>query len=93
MIYISKQYQYDRDTSILLDNNKAVKLNTKQQMLVNILVNNMNNTISIEELEAQIWSDEKASSSLRTLVYSLRKLLPEFPLQTYSKLGYSLNRQ
>jgi len=93
MIYISKQYQYDRDTLTLLDHNKAVKLNTKQQMLVNILVNNMNNTISIEELEAQIWSDEKASSSLRTLVYSLRKLLPEFPLQTYSKLGYSLNRQ
>ena len=92
MIQISEQYHYATDTSTLFEYGKAVKLNTKQNILIEILVKNINNTVSFDELTIQIWSDELiADSSLRTLVYSLRKLLPALPLYTQSKQGYSLN--
>jgi DNA-binding response OmpR family regulator len=94
MIHIAKQYQYNLHTSTLFDDGDTVMLNAKQYILMAILVKNINNTVSFEELEIQIWPEEEiSSSSLRTLVYNLRKLLPELPLQTHSKLGYSLNNQ
>ena len=93
-IHITKQYMYDMDTLTLFYNKKAVVLNAKQTIFIEILVKNLNHTVSFEDLVVQVWLDEEvSSSSLRTLVYSLRKYLPEFPLQTYSKLGYSLNTQ
>ena len=92
MIQISEQYHYSINTSTLFEYGKAVKLNSKQNILMEILVKNINNTVSFDELTIQIWSDELiADSSLRTLVYSLRKLLPALPLHTQSKQGYSLN--
>jgi len=70
-----------------------VDLNTKQKLLIELLVKNINNVVSFETLEFNIWQDEEVSrSSLRTLVYSIRKLLPNFPLKTYSKKGYYIQQ-
>jgi len=93
-IHITKQYTYAMDTLTLFDNEKAVVLNSKQNILLEILIKNLNHTVSFEDLVMQVWFDEEvSSSSLRTLVYSLRKYLPELPLKTYSKQGYALNSQ
>ncbi len=93
-LIISNIYRYDRQTHELFENNKRVKLNHKQTLLLSALASHPNHPISCELLVNKIWGGNKiADSALRTLVYSLRKLLPELPIISQSKIGYMLVTQ
>ncbi len=90
-IPIDHKYSYIQKTATLLANGTPISLNANQTKLLTVLIKNINSTVSFDELEASIWGDEPiANSSLRTLVYSLRKLLPDLNIHTYSKVGYAL---
>ena len=90
-IIINKYYTYSQDLSILYYDGQAVKLNKKQSQLLEILSNNINNTVAYDTLIGYLWVDDSvADSTLRTLVYSVRKLLPDLPIVSHSKVGYSL---
>jgi DNA-binding response OmpR family regulator len=91
IVYISKKYWYDLKQSQLLCCDKSISLSIKQKKFIELLIKEINNTVSFESLTSHIWGDETISdSSLRTLVYGLRKKLPDFPIQTHSKEGYAL---
>jgi len=69
-----------------------VKLTPKQTLLLELLSKNLNNTVSSECITNVVWGDgEYAESSLRTLIYSIRKQLPSLPLHSDSKRGYFLS--
>jgi DNA-binding response OmpR family regulator len=88
---INENYTYSRALDILYCNDTPVKLNIKQTKLLEVLINNVNSTVSYDVLISAIWEDDLiADSALRTLVYSLRKILSDIPIVSYSKIGYSL---
>lgn len=92
-IIINKKYKYSQKLSKLYDTDTdhEIKLNRKQTELLGILIENINHTVHYDVLVSRIWEDgEIADSSLRTLIYSLRKLLPGLPIVSYSKMGYML---
>ena len=91
-IIINKYYRYSLDSSALYYDGQIVKLNNKQNKLLEILSKNINNTVGYEILISHLWGDDDsiADSTLRTLVYSVRKLLPDLPIVSHSKVGYSL---
>lgn len=90
-IIINQYYRYSPKASKLYYDGQAIKLNNKQNKLVEILSKNINNTVGYALLIAYLWDDTNvADSTLRTLVYSVRKLLPDLPLFSHSKVGYSL---
>ncbi len=90
-IVINEYYSYSRDLSVLYYDGKAVKMNKKQSKLIGLLSQNVNHTVSYDVLISQLWEDDSvADSTLRTLVYSVRKLLPDLPIISHSKVGYSL---
>jgi len=90
-IVINRYYTYSLKTSALYYDGQAVKLNNKQSKLVEILSKNIDNTVGYEMLISHLWDDDSiADSTLRTLVYSVRKLLPDLPIISHSKVGYSL---
>ena len=92
MIKISKSFVYSKAEKILFFEDVPVQLNTKQIILIDMLATNINNTVDYDTLTLSIWeNDYIADSALRTLVYSVRKLLPELPLLSHSKVGYSLS--
>ena len=92
-VSISPVYRFVLIEKQLFCNDRMVDLNTKQKLLIELLIKNINNVVSFETLEFNIWQNEEVSrSSLRTLVYSIRKLLPDFPLKTYSKKGYYIQK-
>jgi len=92
-IEITPTYHYELSSKTLYHKNQPVRLNTNQDKLLYILIKNINNTVSFSELTREIWIDKDISnSSLRNLVYSIRKLAPALPIQTYSKLGYSITK-
>ncbi len=88
-IVLDEGYTFSLDASMLYCNGKVIKLNVKQNKFLEILAKNINHTVSFEEIILSIWGDETvADSTLRTLVYNIRKLAPELPLHSYSKKGY-----
>ena len=90
-IVINEYYSYSRDLSVLYYDGKVVKMNKKQSKLIGLLSQNVNHTVSYDVLISQLWEDDSvADSTLRTLVYSVRKLLPDLPIVSHSKVGYSL---
>jgi len=92
-IIISDAYTYSLETKKLYCEEVLVKLNTKQNKLLEILSLNINNVVAYDTLIETIWEDyEIADSALRTLVYTIRKALPDLPIVSHSKLGYSLSQ-
>ncbi|MBT8349456.1 MAG: response regulator, partial [Sulfurovum sp.] len=90
-IVINDYYRYSQDLSVLYYDGQVIKLNKKQGQLIEILSQNLNRTVDYETLITQLWEDNMvADSTLRTLVYSVRKLLPDLPIISHSKVGYSL---
>lgn len=93
-VVIDDKYTYSKEKGALYDGKRGIKLNNKQYILIGILAKNLNQTVSYDTLIADIWgNDEIADSALRTLVYSVRKLLPDFPIVSYSKIGYMLSSE
>ena len=91
---INDIYRYCLQKNELFENDIRVVLNPKQSMLLSALASCPNHALSYEMLIDKIWGDEKISdSALRTLVYSLRKLFPELPIVSQSKVGYMLMTQ
>lgn len=93
-VRINQRYCYSQELGILYEDDLPVKLNKKQTLLIEILVKNINYTVGYDMLVDKIWEKHHiADSALRTLVYSLRKLLPELPLVSHSKMGYMLKTE
>ncbi|PHS33999.1 MAG: hypothetical protein COA92_02890 [Sulfurovum sp.] len=93
-IEITEHYIYSRTEKTLYYDDAPVKLNAKQTILIEMLSTNLNNSVDYDSLTMALWeNDYIADSALRTLVYSIRKLLPDLPISSHSKVGYSLNRE
>lgn len=91
---INAIYHYDHEGRQLYRKGEPVGLTKNQNALVELLVQNIHQTTSFEALVSSIWGEGTISdSALRTLVYSLRKLLPDLPLVSHSKIGYSLEKK
>lgn len=91
IVRIGDEYRFDRRTQTLYKNDEMVRLNKKQIKLISILVHHANQIVDYGTIMDEVWPEGVvAESSLRTLVYSVRKLLPDFPIESHSKMGYAL---
>ena len=90
-VEISDTYRFDMLTQTLYENDQPVRLNKKQITLIKVLVERCNQVVDYDTIIDEVWPDGVlASSSLRTLIYSVRQLLPDFPIESHSKIGYAI---
>ncbi|WP_345969508.1 DNA-binding response regulator [Sulfurimonas sp. HSL1-6] len=91
-IVLSPIHTYDLVTASLYADGEDVALTAKQNILLEHLVRHRHQVVSYHDLEFAIWADEEvSSSSLKTVVYSLRKRAPELRIKSLSKQGYILS--
>jgi DNA-binding response OmpR family regulator len=82
---------YNFKSNKVSKDNKIIKLSSNEQILLKILIKNANQTVSQEQLSFELWSKhDESDSSLRTLVYLLRKKLEGIDISSQSKRGYLL---
>jgi len=94
ILLINKMHKYNYSTSTLFVEDNPISLTYTQGKLLSILVKNINKTVTYDTLIMEIWSDTNiADSALRTLVYALRKIVPNLPLVLQSKVGYMLRTE
>jgi len=90
-VHINDVYRFDMVTHTLYENDRPIRLNKKQIVLITVLAERRNQVVDYDTIIDQVWPDGVlASSSLRTLIYSVRQLLPDFPIESHSKIGYAL---
>jgi len=82
---------FDTINQTLTSHDEQLHLNAKQLQLLQLLIKHKNLAVSQELIEQTLWIDGPTSSStVRTLVYSIRKLAPGLIIETQSKIGYIL---
>lgn len=82
---------FDLEKSVIHSNGKIIKLTNNELKCLNSLIKNKNSCISAEQLMWTIWDDnEDRTSSLRELIYRLRKKIPDLPLSNIPRVGYIL---
>ena len=90
-IVISPECYFEIDTHTLYWQDHPVRLNKKQVKLIETLATHRNQIVGYDQIIEAVWPDGiLAESSLRTLVYSVRQILPDLPIESHSKMGYAL---
>lgn len=91
IIKLGENVCYDLERSIVMKEKHPVQLGSLHSRLLQILAQQHDRTVGYTQLLYEIWPDEEMSeSSLRTLVYGLRKVCPGLNIVTQSKKGYIL---
>ena len=92
-VEIDTHYRFDRGEHRLYYQGEVVQLTLKQNILIELLATNLDITMSADRISDIVWRDEYMSdSSLRSLIYSIRKQHPNLPLKSDSKRGYYMSR-
>ena len=85
------EYTYSVSTNTLKDSEGTIKLSKNESIAVKLLFKNRGNIVDIDTMIDTIWSDKSnRESSLRELVYRLRKKIPNIKITSLSKVGYSI---
>jgi DNA-binding response OmpR family regulator len=91
LVQITPEFRFDTVIRTLYKSDDPVRLNKKQVKLINTLVTHANQIVDYGTIIDEVWPDGVlADSSLRTLIYSIRQILPDLPIESHSKMGYAL---
>ena len=91
-IVLGRNYRFSFVDRELYHNNISIKLTSNQLKLIELLLKHKQHTVSSEEIIYTIWGrDNISDSTVRTLIYSLRKVAPTLNITNHSKIGYSID--
>lgn len=90
VIKIHENLKYNLLTKELFQDEKIVKLSTKEIKLLELFLKNPNKILSKEEIFEKLWDfgEEPSEMSLRVYIKNLRKVLGNERLKSRSKIGY-----
>lgn len=93
VIEISENIKIDMQNLILIKDNKKIHLPQKECEVLGYLVKNKQKPVSIDELSLNIWAYEDApnSSTIRTYMKNIRKVLGEEYIINIRGVGYKFN--
>lgn len=88
-IYFDENYFFNFKESKLRNNEKQIKLNQKENLLMNLFLMNQNKIVTYDNIQNYVWEGEYTSlDSIRTLITRLRKKLSKNYIQVFSNRGY-----
>ncbi len=84
-------YIYEAENKIIRHEDKVIKLQKKEIMFLELLIQNKHRVVTYDELQDAIWQDDiMTDGALKTLVGSLRQKLPKQCIKNLSGIGYKL---
>ena len=90
--HFSLTHTFDTFNKTLLNDNKIIKLRKNELLLLELLCQNINRTVTYSEIEHYIWHNcSMTGDAIRSLVTALRKKLPNNTIENLSGIGYKIN--
>ena len=95
LIQISKDTYLDKKSLLIKKENEQIHLAKKECEVLEYLINNSSKIVSIEELSLNVWAYEEApiSSTIRTYIKNLRRVLGEEFIINLRGVGYRFNKK
>lgn len=94
LIPITLNCKFDLVNSQLIYDDKTLILTKYEADFLYLLYKNKTSIVRYDQIQDEVWVDNiMTDSSLRTLVRSLRKKLPDNVVKNFSKTGYKFNTQ
>ncbi len=92
-VILSKNVYFSLKTSELYIDDKICKLTKNEECLLELLVKNTNQVLSIDQIKDYIYGNEaKSYEAIRSMIKRLRKKLPEGILQNNYEKGYFIKK-
>jgi len=94
-IDIGEDIKFNAKLNYIQKNNIKTNLPLKEAQILKYLIDNANRCISQDELSSNIWGFEASptSSTIRTYIKNIRKVLGENHIQTIKGVGYRFNKK
>lgn len=90
-VQLNSDYSFDNRSNKLFYHQTPIFLSKMELKLLRLLIASKGGVVLIENLEYHLWKSKSVKeSTLRTIVYRLRKKLPKELIKTVSGLGFSL---
>jgi len=92
---IDENISFNTKLNYIEKNSNKTKLPLKEAQILKYLLSNTNRCVSQDELSSNIWSYEGAptSSTIRTYIKNIRKILGEEYIETIKGVGYRFNKK
>ena len=92
---IDKNINFNVKLNYIDNDSIKTKLPLKEAQILKYLLSNTNRCVSQDELSANIWSYEGAptSSTIRTYIKNIRKIIGEDYIETIKGVGYRFNKK
>ena len=95
LIEISKDIFLDKKNLMIKKEQNHIHITKKECEVLEYLINNSTKVVSIEELTLNVWAYEEApiSSTIRTYIKNIRKILGDEYIINLRGVGYRFNKQ
>ena len=95
IISINSEFFWNKKEMQLIYKNREITLTKNELLLLSLLFSSINYKFTYEQIYVQIWGSEDVDKkeSLKTLVKSLRKKLPENFIKNVFNIGYKIELQ
>jgi len=92
VVHLQENSYWDQDKEKLIVGGNEIFLTRKERELLSLLFQNINIVVKSEDIIYELWYDYDSSkaSSLKTLVKTLRKKLPENFIKNVFGIGYKI---
>jgi DNA-binding response OmpR family regulator len=90
IISLGRGYIFNTKKHRLLKDNQEIHLGKKTLRLVAILVENLNVSVSNEQICSYVWGESKNDRTLRSLIYRIRHIIGCDMIENVNGLGYKI---
>ena len=92
LYYFTENLYYDYKLKALLKDGQIIELGTKEHKLLKLFLNNIDKTLSREEIEQNVWPmDNITDSALKNLINRFRKKIGFELIESIKGSGWRLN--
>lgn len=90
---IKDGYVWNFSKKALFRNSEEIKLTKKEKLILNTIFSNPSKELNYKTLIQSVWNryDEEHKDTLKTMIASIRKKLPEDTIRTVYSIGYMYN--
>jgi len=89
-IKLDKNLIYDFDKKVLIKNNQLVELTKKEYLLLELFLNNLDKSLSIEQIKNTLYNEFVNDNTIRVLVSRLKNKLDKKFIKNSPTIGYRL---
>jgi DNA-binding response OmpR family regulator len=94
-LVIGENLKFNTKLNFIDNDSIKTKLPLKEAQILKYLLNNTNRCVSQDELSSNIWSyeDSPTSSTIRTYIKNIRKIVGDEYIETIKGVGYRFNKK